>query len=144
MNRSEFEYVGFWARVLASVVDTLIVSAISWPFIGRIYDVNLQADSALTLSRTDIVSLVLSAIGIIVFWMAKQATPGKMVIRAQIVDATTHGKPTTGQLLRRYLGYYVSMIALFVGFAWVAFDPRKQGWHDKIANTVVIRPLRRP
>ncbi len=45
----------------------------------------------------------------------------------------------TQQLIGRYLGYYVSIFALGVGFLWVAFDPRKQGWHDKMAGTVVIR-----
>ena len=150
MNAGEFEYVGFWARVLATLIDTAIVSVVTWPFLDRAYDglLNLQADTslstALTMSRSDIVSLALAAIGIILFWMARQATPGKMVIRAQIVDATTLAKPTTRQVLLRYLGYYVSMIALFAGFVWVAIDPRKQGWHDKMANTVVIRQLPRP
>jgi len=37
----------------------------------------------------------------------------------------------------------VAMIPLFAGIIWVAFDPRKQGWHDKLAGTVVVRPKRR-
>jgi uncharacterized RDD family membrane protein YckC len=32
---------------------------------------------------------------------------------------------------------------LGLGLLWVAFDRRKQGWHDKIANTVVVRPARK-
>ena len=43
----------------------------------------------------------------------------------------------------RYLGYYVSIIPLFLGLIAVAFDPRKQGWHDKLAGTVVVRPRNR-
>ena len=43
------------------------------------------------------------------------------------------------QAIGRYLGYYVSIFGLMIGFAWVAFDPRKQGWHDKLARTLVIR-----
>jgi len=62
-----------------------------------------------------------------------------MIVRAKIVDARTGGKPSTGQLIGRYFGYYLSMIPLFLGFIWVAFDKRKQGWHDKLAGTVVIR-----
>jgi uncharacterized RDD family membrane protein YckC len=76
---------------------------------------------------------------IVAFWRRTLATPGKMVIGAQIVDARTLGKPTLRQLVIRYLGYYVSTIPLGLGLLWVAFDPRKQGWHDKMANTVVIR-----
>jgi uncharacterized RDD family membrane protein YckC len=65
-----------------------------------------------------------------------------MAIGARIVDAKTGGKPATSQLVIRYLGYYVSTIPLFLGLIWVGFDPRKQGWHDKLAGTVVVRPSR--
>ncbi|MBL8320870.1 MAG: RDD family protein, partial [Acinetobacter sp.] len=43
------------------------------------------------------------------------------------------------QSIIRYVGYFPAMMALFIGIFWVAFDKRKQGWHDKMANTVVIR-----
>jgi uncharacterized RDD family membrane protein YckC len=36
------------------------------------------------------------------------------------------------------------MLPIFLGFVWVAFDRRKQGWHDKLAGTVVVRPRRKP
>jgi len=65
-----------------------------------------------------------------------------MVFGARVVDAQTGARMTTGQSIGRYLGYYVSIFGLGLGFVWVAFDPRKQGWHDKLAGTVVIRPRR--
>jgi uncharacterized RDD family membrane protein YckC len=65
-----------------------------------------------------------------------------MVFKARIVDAESGGPLTTGQSIGRYLGYYVSLLGLGLGFVWVAFDARKQGWHDKLAGTVVIRPRR--
>jgi len=80
---------------------------------------------------------------VVVFWINRQATPGKIAIDARIVDADTGGKPSTKQLLIRYVGYYVSTLPLFLGFFWVGFDPRKQGWHDKMANTVVVRDKHR-
>jgi len=89
------------------------------------------------------VTWVLPAIAVIIFWMTKQATPGKMVISATIVDADSGKAPTTGQLIGRYLAYYVSSIPLGLGFLWVAFDRKKQGWHDKLAGTVVVRPKHR-
>jgi len=73
----------------------------------------------------------------------RQATPGKMAIGARVVDATTGQAPSTRQLVIRYLGYYVSTIPLMLGLIWVAFDPRKQGWHDKLAGTVVVRSKHR-
>jgi uncharacterized RDD family membrane protein YckC len=65
-----------------------------------------------------------------------------MAISATIVDANTGKRPTTGQFIGRYLAYYVSMIPLFLGFFWIGIDARKQGWHDKLAGTVVVRPRR--
>jgi uncharacterized RDD family membrane protein YckC len=31
------------------------------------------------------------------------------------------------------------MLPLFIGLIWVAFDKKKQSWHDKLAGTVVVR-----
>ena len=84
------------------------------------------------------VQILLPAIAFILFWQAKSATPGKILINATIVDANTLAKPSLKQWLIRYLGYYVSTLPLCLGFIWAAFDKRKQGWHDKMANTLVI------
>ena len=90
-----------------------------------------------------LISWVLPAVAIIMFWIYRSATPGKMVVKAKIVDAKTGDKPSTGQFIGRYFGYFVSMIPLMLGIIWVAFDKRKQGWHDKLAGTVVIRDRKR-
>ncbi len=61
-----------------------------------------------------------------------------MLISAKIVDARTYGPPSAGQLVGRYFAYIPAMLFLMLGIIWVAFDKRKQGWHDKLAGTVVI------
>ena len=53
------------------------------------------------------------------------------------------GKPSVAQCVARYFGYIVAMLPFCVGIIWVAFDKRKQGWHDKLAGTVVIRPKKK-
>ena len=65
-----------------------------------------------------------------------------MAISAQVVDARTGGRLSLGQSVLRYFGYFVSTIPFGLGLLWVAFDPKKQAWHDKIAGTVVIRKPR--
>ena len=65
-----------------------------------------------------------------------------MAISARVVDAKTGGRLTVGQSIGRYLGYFVSTIPFGLGLLWVAFDPKKQGWHDKLAGTVVVRKPR--
>jgi uncharacterized RDD family membrane protein YckC len=86
-----------------------------------------------------LLNYILPAFAVIIFWVYKSATPGKMATKLTIVDAATGGKPSMGQFIGRYLGYFVSMLPLFLGIIWVGIDKRKQGWHDKLAGTVVIR-----
>ena len=139
-DTGQLEYVGFWPRVGASLIDTVLVAVICWPILTYIYGWQYWSSDALIHGPLDfIVSWVLPAIAIVLFWVYRQATPGKMAIGARIVDAQTGAPASTRQLVLRYLGYYVSTIPLLLGLIWVAFDPRKQGWHDKIAGTVVVR-----
>lgn len=86
-----------------------------------------------------LINWVFPAVAVILFWIYRQATPGKMAIKAKIVDERTGGKPSTGQLIGRYLAYYVSILPLMIGIIWVAFGSRKQGFHDKLARTLVVR-----
>ena len=78
------------------------------------------------------------AVAVIGFWRYCGATPGKLAVGLKIVDATTGGPPPLGRLVLRFFAYFVSALPLYLGFLWAAFDRRKQGWHDKIARTVVI------
>ena len=152
MPNEGMQYVGFWARVLAALIDSVLILLIIAPllywiygpayFAQLLYDPAYSAGAELSGPAELLLNWVFPAIAVIVFWIYRQATPGKMIIGAKIVDANTGGPPSTGQLIGRYLGYYVSMIPLFLGMIWVAFDARKQGWHDKLAGTVVVRNRR--
>lgn len=136
------EYVGFWARVGAALIDSIIVLVLTTPLLLAIYSpdyFSAARGSPLAGVANILISWVLPALGVILFWLYRQATPGKMVVSARVVDAQTGNSLTTGQAIGRYLGYFVSTIPLCLGLLWVAFDPRKQGWHDKLAGTVVIR-----
>ncbi len=62
-----------------------------------------------------------------------------MAIHAKVVDAKTGGVPSVRQCIVRYFAYILSAIPLCLGYIWVAFDPKKQAWHDKLAGTVVVR-----
>ena len=144
LDADEFEYVGFWARVGAAMVDTVLVLIVCVPLVTFVYGRTYWTSEALLQGPADfLINWLLPAIAVVVFWIYRQATPGKIAIGARIVDAETGGKPSTRQLIVRYLGYYVSMLPLMAGIVWVAFDPRKQGWHDKLAGTVVVRPRQR-
>ena len=136
----EQDYAGFWIRVGASLIDTILIMVLTFPIATAIYGEAYWDSESLVAGLWDVVlSYILPAVAVIVFWVYKSATPGKMITNLLIVDAETGGKPSTGQFIGRYFSYYLSAIPLMLGFVWVAFDKRKQGWHDKLAGTVVIR-----
>ena len=141
MNEPQPEYVGFWARVGAAIIDTILAMVIVAPLLTYFYGAEywIRTGSLIAGPADLLLNWILPAIAVILFWVYRQATPGKMAIGAKIVDAKTLGKPSTGQLVIRYLGYYVSIIPLMLGILWVGFDARKQGWHDKLAGTLVVR-----
>jgi uncharacterized RDD family membrane protein YckC len=141
MNTVQPEYVGFWARVGAAIIDTILAMVIVAPLLTYFYGAEywIRTGSLIAGPADLLLNWILPAIAVILFWIYRQATPGKMAIGAKIVDAKTLGKPAKGQLVIRYLGYYVSIIPLMLGILWVGFDARKQGWHDKLAGTLVVR-----
>ena len=133
-------YVGFWMRFVAFFIDSIIVMVImSLAFAVLLSSVDLASPgSADAGSAVHIVSTLLLAVAVILFWRYRGATPGKMIISARVVDAVTGGPPSTGKLIGRYFAYFLSTLPLGLGFLWIAFDERKQGWHDKLAGTVVV------
>lgn len=134
------EYAGFWIRVCASLIDTMLMLIIIAPALSLIYGMDYWLSETYFFGLWDVLfNYVFPAIAVILFWIYKQATPGKMAFRLQIVDADTGQPVPTPRLIGRYLGYYVSMIPLLLGLIWVGIDKKKQGWHDKLARTVVIR-----
>ncbi|CAM3858671.1 RDD family protein [Vreelandella rituensis] len=144
MQSDELEYVGFWPRTGAAVIDTILLGVIIWPLLTVFYgDSYWLSDSFVQGPMDLLLSWIFPAVAAILFWVVKQATPGKMAVAAKIVDAKSGNPASTGQLVGRYFAYYLSMLPLGLGFLWVVFDDRKQGWHDKLAGTVVVRQKNR-
>lgn len=151
MNRTEMEafestqeYVGFWARCGASFIDSILIIVFTFPMLHTIYGSKYWSSDQFIIGLPDfIISWVLPIVVTVLFWIYKSATPGKMVIKARILDAATGNVPTIKQSIIRYFGYFISMLPFGLGFFWVAWDKKKQAWHDKLAGTVVIRPVNR-
>jgi len=140
VNDNNQEYAGFWIRVGASLIDTILVLIVITPILLAIYGDSYWTPGIYLHGFWDLIfSYILPAVVIITFWVYKSATPGKMATKLTIVDANTGGKPSAQQFIIRYIGYYLAMLPLFLGIIWVGIDKRKQGWHDKLAGTVVLR-----
>lgn len=144
MELRDMEYVGFWPRLGAAIIDAILVSAITLPVLTLIYGSSYWTSDKFIHGPADfIISWILPAIAYVWLWVATGQTPGKMAIGARIVDADTGRNISIGKAIARYLSYFISAIGLLIGYIWIGFDPKKQGWHDHIARTVVIRSKNR-
>ncbi|XOB61029.1 RDD family protein [Campylobacterota bacterium DY0563] len=136
----EYEYAGFWIRVAASIIDTIILAMLTLPITMMIYGDSMWENESFIMGPADfLVNYVLPALAVILFWLYKSATPGKMILKLKVLNSEDGQALSVGQAIVRYLGYFIAMIPLFIGIIWVGFDKRKQGWHDKLAKTVVVR-----
>jgi len=146
MEDRHLEYVSFWPRVVASIIDTILVCVVTFPLLRLVYGPTYfeQTSKHWIAGPADfLISWIFPAVAVVLFWLHREATPGKMAIGARVVDAETGRVLSVGQAIGRYLGYFASIIPLFLGVVWVAFDPKRQGWHDKLAGTVVVRAKNR-
>ncbi|MDF2182512.1 RDD family protein [Neptuniibacter sp. CAU 1671] len=139
------EYAGFWVRSLATGVDfSLTLLLFSGPLflLDDSPDWELQP-AQLKFDPVDLLSHYLLPFLITVgFWLRFLATPGKLLTGLKIVDANTGSRMHLRQAVIRYISYPLAMLPLGLGIFWILRDRKKQGWHDKLAGTVVIRERR--
>ena len=134
----DLQYAGFWMRVGATLIDIVLEIIILIPLGYLVYG-NVSSQGTIRGPADALINWVLPMVLVIALWVKYQATPGKMAYSAVIVDADTGGKPSVRQFVVRYFAYLLSSLPLCLGFLWVAWDKRKQAWHDKLAGTVVVR-----
>jgi len=134
-------YGGFWIRVVAYIIDAIILGIIggiiSVPVGVNYSDLNsLNSGAARTSNGID---LVLSFLYFTLLWSYMGGSLGQRVLGLRVVDAMTGQPISFGKAAIRWLGLFISFLVCLIGVIWVAFDARKQGWMDKIAGTVVVR-----
>jgi len=140
-----WHYAGFWVRFLAVLIDSIalgILSAALVPFTGPqfTFSGSATAPAFAVHASANAVSTLLGLIYFVGLWSWRGQTLGMMPFNMQVVGVADGKKIDFVRGLLRYVGLIISIIPLFLGLIWAAFDPRKQGWHDKMAQTVVIRP----
>ena len=127
------EYMGFWIRLGAQIADVVVLFAAVLVALLFISFVNPLA--------------VLMLIPIILYGFyrhMKCQTLGRRLFRISVVDRTGRAIGFWRGMLREMIGKPISELFFYLGFIWVAFDARKQGWHDKIAGTYVIKRSSQP
>lgn len=140
MEQNEYEYAGFWIRVGATLIDSIIFSMFTIPITMIIYGDSMWKTNSYIMGPADfLINWVLPVFATILFWLYKSATPGKMICKLKILNEEDGQPLSIGQAIGRYLAYFLSMLPFFLGIFWIAFDKKKQGWHDRLARTVVVR-----
>jgi uncharacterized RDD family membrane protein YckC len=139
---ANLEYAGFWPRLAATLIDSILWCCFLFPALYWIYGAayfSLDRTGMFAGPADVLLSTIFPALAAILFWRGKKATPGKLALRLSVVDAKTGNTLAVGQSIVRYVAYMVSILPFGMGFIWIIFDPRKQAWHDKIAGSVVVR-----
>lgn len=138
-NSGTMKYAGFWIRFLAMFIDGIILGIIGRIFFGSQVSTGEFDSSGISagINYTGWSSLV-PLLYVLLFWIFLSATPGKLALGLRIVQEDG-SKLTWKKALLRYVGYIISGLVFSLGFIWAGFDKRKQGWHDKIAHTYVVK-----
>jgi uncharacterized RDD family membrane protein YckC len=158
-------YAGFWRRLLAVLIDVLWFLPVFWILMHLLPVTGLQQVQAIEMhilqsqnaveQQQYMNQLIMASSGFgngwdfllnwvfpvvvtVFFWVKFRGSPGKLLTRCRVVDAETGGRLGILQGALRYFAYVASMLPLFLGFLWIGWDRRKQGFHDKIAHSVVI------
>lgn len=125
VEHAGLEYIGFWPRFGATVIDAIITGAGS-AIIGAITGVPALGS-------------VLSILYYVLLIGLQGQTLGKMVLHIRVIDARGNAPGIGRAILRETLGKLVSAVGLLLGYLWIIWDREKRGWHDYIAGTWVVR-----
>jgi uncharacterized RDD family membrane protein YckC len=127
------EYMGFWIRLGAAIIDCLIIFAVLCIIGPLIY---------ILMHRAPAITFLSYFIPFLYYWLftgLRGQTLGKMALGIKVVNAEGSIPGLGMAALREIPGKILSFVVIFLGFLWIIWDGQKQGWHDKIAKTHVLR-----
>jgi uncharacterized RDD family membrane protein YckC len=142
------QYAGFWIRFASYLIDVIPIA-----ILGGILNVSLGTGYSCRFGSDNVyrcgggTGYVGSWLGFLVLgvywvltWSLMGASLGQKALGMRVVNAQSGERIDFGKAVIRYVGFVISAIPFAIGLIWAGFDPRKQGWHDKIAGTYVVRP----
>ena len=129
---STSEKVGFLTRALALIVDTILLGIVNAVLSAVLFEGDLGRGQAL--------STILGLAYYVYFWSSAGGgqTLGMKALGIKVIKTDGSALSVTGGIIR-YVGLIIAFLCFFIGVIWVAFDANKQGWHDKIAGTYVVK-----
>lgn len=163
LSPSGLVYAGLHRRLFAAVLDACIIALIMSPFnqwlmayayrdvdwlmvqqSGSEPGIFITSGLAVGLSKLIQTQFTVFAIYSLVFWHFYAATPGKLLLRLRVVNATTEEKINDWQALGRVFAYLAAVLPFMLGIFAMEWNPRHRGWHDRLARTAVVVLPRQP
>lgn len=139
-------YAGFWIRFVAYLIDVvpigIVASLLNLPTGGGIHCVTVNGVYSCTGGTGSVgwwIGVGVLGVYWVLTWTMLGASLGQKALGLSVVDAATGEGIDVSKAVLRYVGFMISAFALLIGLIWAGFDPHKQGWHDKIAGTFVVR-----
>ncbi len=157
-NKKQFRYAGFWLRFVAYLIDSFLLSIISFllilPFLGVMIfsaiglgHTNFHSDMISILGVTGVAASVLAIIIVQIAsgWLyyavmqssKTQATLGKMAIGAIVTDLDGN-RISFARASARYFSKLITDMTFYIGYILAGLTQKKQALHDMIAGTLVI------
>lgn len=135
---TQVEYATIGNRFLALFIDSLIIGLVVGIIVAAISAAIPTPPPTQGNTTNSGISFIVGLIYYSVFLLQWNGqTPGKRVMKVRVVKADGSAL-TFADVFIRYIGYYLNSIVLLIGWIWAFFDPRRQGWHDKMARTYVV------
>src|SRR3989441_11506678 len=137
VSAGPIEYAGFWIRVLASIIDAVILGMVLW-IIGLLLQRPPEEAGGLS-AIGPILQMVLGFLYMPVLWSSPmQATIGQKICGLRVIRPGGNAI-SFERGIARVLAMILSGMPLFIGYLMVAFTERKQGLHDILAGTYVVK-----
>lgn len=124
------EYMGFWIRAMAFVVDGLVLAVLVSVVSGLL---NFRPGLARLVEWSSPLLYLAAAVAL------RSETPGKKMLGLRVVDAQGNAPGFWATVMRELVGKSISAIFIGLGFLWMGWNGRKRGWHDYMAGTCVVR-----
>jgi uncharacterized RDD family membrane protein YckC len=137
-------YGGFWIRCWAAMLDGVVLGLVSLLIYGAgMIIISSQygeiGESVKALLIPQLVSdALMKAFYFIYFHAVTGQTVGKKALGLKVVGQNGQSIGWA-RSAGRYFGSFISLLVFGLGYLWVAFDDRKQSWHDKMAGSFVVR-----
>ena len=141
VNAALLPKAGFWIRFVALLIDSLLVTLVQGicGFFLGLAGRGMAGQEMVLVGVSFLFGSAVSVAYYVFFTGYCGQTPGKMALRIKVIRSDGSDISYGRAFLREAVGKFISALILFIGYLMAAFDSQKQGLHDRMADTYVIK-----